>query len=58
MADRNNNNLVKKGLQSGGQRPENEGRMANFRVKSKIYSANAWPRSDHVSTIIICMRVG
>ena len=58
MADQYDINLVKKGLQSGGQRPENEGRMANFRVKSKLYSANAWPRSDHVSTIIICMRVG
>ena len=58
MEDRNDNNLVKKGLQSGGQRPENKGRMANFRVKSNSYRANAWPRSDHVSTIILCMRVG
>ena len=38
MADRNNNNLVKKGLQSGGQRPEHEGRMPKFRV-SQIFIA-------------------
>ena len=58
MADQNDINLVKKGLQGAGQRPEHEGRMAKFRVKSNLYSANAWPKSDHVRTIIIYMRVG
>ena len=58
MADRNNRNQVKEGLQSGGQRPKNEGRMTNLRVWSMFYIANAWPKCDHVSTKIICMRVG
>ena len=38
MADRNQNNQVNKGLQSGGQRPGHEGGMPKIRV-SQIYKA-------------------
>ena len=48
------------GLKGFAERPkaEDEERMMRLRVWSMFYIANAWPICEHVSTNVICMRVG